>query len=155
MALDAGGHLTHGFRPNVSGKLFEIARYTVDPTTGLLDYDQVRKQAESFRPLILLAGYSSYPRKINFRIFREIADEVGAVLMVDMPTSPAWSRARCSPSTTTRFPTPGGSPPPPQDPARAAGRMCVHEEFAATSTAAARSSWAGRWATSWPPRRSP
>jgi glycine hydroxymethyltransferase len=84
MALDAGGHLTHGFRPNVSGKLFEIARYTVDPTTGLLDYDQVRKQAESFRPLILLAGYSSYPRKINFRIFREIADEVGATLMVDM-----------------------------------------------------------------------
>jgi glycine hydroxymethyltransferase len=84
MALDAGGHLTHGFRPNVSGKLFEIARYSVDPTTGLLDYDQVRKQAESFRPLILLAGYSSYPRKINFRIFREIADEVGAVLMVDM-----------------------------------------------------------------------
>ena len=84
MALDAGGHLTHGFRPNVSGKLFEIARYTVDPETGLLDYDQVRKQAESFRPLILLAGYSSYPRRINFRIFREIADEVGAVLMVDM-----------------------------------------------------------------------
>src|SRR5919106_6098585 len=84
MALDAGGHLTHGFRPNVSGKLFEIARYTVDPTTGLLDYDQVRKQAESFRPLVLLAGYSSYPRRINFRIFREIADEVGAVFMVDM-----------------------------------------------------------------------
>jgi glycine hydroxymethyltransferase len=84
MALDSGGHLTHGFRPNVSGKLFQIARYAVDPTTGLLDYDEVRKQAESFRPLVLLAGYSSYPRKINFRIFREIADEVGAVLMVDM-----------------------------------------------------------------------
>jgi glycine hydroxymethyltransferase len=84
MALDAGGHLTHGFRPNVSGKLFEIARYSVDPETGLLDYDQVRKTATEFRPLILLAGYSSYPRKINFRIFREIADEVGAVLMVDM-----------------------------------------------------------------------
>src|SRR6266508_2393384 len=84
MALDAGGHLTHGFRPNISGKLFEIARYTVDPETGLLDYDQVRKQATEFRPLILLAGYSSYPRKINFRVFREIADEVGAVFMVDM-----------------------------------------------------------------------
>jgi glycine hydroxymethyltransferase len=84
MALDAGGHLTHGFRPNVSGKLFEIARYTVDPETSLLDYDQVRKQAGNFRPLVLLAGYSSYPRKINFRVFREIADEVGAVLMVDM-----------------------------------------------------------------------
>jgi glycine hydroxymethyltransferase len=84
MALDAGGHLTHGFRPNVSGKLFEIARYTVDPETGLLDYDHVRKQAEEFRPLVLLAGYSSYPRKINFRVFREIADDVGAVFMVDM-----------------------------------------------------------------------
>src|SRR6266540_4325812 len=84
MALDAGGHLTHGFRPNISGKLFEIARYTVDPETGLLDYDQVRQQATEFRPLILLAGYSSYPRKINFRVFREIADEVGAVFMVDM-----------------------------------------------------------------------
>jgi glycine hydroxymethyltransferase len=84
MALDAGGHLTHGFRPNISGKLFEIARYTVDPETGLLDYDEVRKQATEFRPLILLAGYSSYPRRINFRVFREIADEVGAVFMVDM-----------------------------------------------------------------------
>jgi glycine hydroxymethyltransferase len=84
MALDAGGHLTHGFRPNISGKLFEIARYSVDPETGLLDYDQVRKQATEFRPLVLLAGYSSYPRRINFRVFREIADEVGAVFMVDM-----------------------------------------------------------------------
>jgi glycine hydroxymethyltransferase len=61
-----------------------IERRAVELATGLLDYDQVRKQAESFRPLVLLAGYSSYPRKINFRIFREIADEVGAVLMVDM-----------------------------------------------------------------------
>jgi glycine hydroxymethyltransferase len=84
MALDAGGHLTHGFRPNISGKLFEIGRYTVDPQTLTLDYDQVRKQAHEVRPLVLLAGYSSYPRKINFRVFREIADEVGAVLMVDM-----------------------------------------------------------------------
>jgi glycine hydroxymethyltransferase len=84
MALDAGGHLTHGFRPNVSGKLFDITRYTVDPQTSLLDYDQVRKLAHEVRPLILLAGYSSYPRKINFRAFREIADEVGAVLLVDM-----------------------------------------------------------------------
>ena len=107
MALD-GGHLTHGFRPNVSGKLFEIARYTVDPTTGLLDYDQVRKQAESFRPLILLAGYSSYPRKINFRIFREIADEVGPCSWSTWPTSPAWSPARCSAATSTGGPRPRG-----------------------------------------------
>jgi len=84
MALDAGGHLTHGFRPNVSGKLFEYASYTVDPDTNLLDYDQVRQRAREERPLLILAGYSSYPRKINFRTFREIADEVGATLMVDM-----------------------------------------------------------------------
>ena len=84
MALDAGGHLTHGFRPNVSGKLFRYCAYGVDPETCLLDYDEVRRRAREERPLLLLAGYSSYPRKINFRIFREIADEVGATLMVDM-----------------------------------------------------------------------
>ncbi|MDQ1443960.1 MAG: glycine hydroxymethyltransferase [Acidimicrobiaceae bacterium] len=84
MALDAGGHLTHGYRPNISGKLFQRCSYTVDPGTGLIDYDQVRAQAHAERPLILVAGYSSYPRKINFRIFREIADEVGATFMVDM-----------------------------------------------------------------------
>jgi glycine hydroxymethyltransferase len=84
MALDAGGHLTHGYRPNISGKLFRRCSYTVDRATGLIDYDQVAEQARAERPLILVAGYSSYPRKINFRIFREIADEVGATLMVDM-----------------------------------------------------------------------
>jgi glycine hydroxymethyltransferase len=84
MALDAGGHLTHGYRPNISGKLFRRCSYSVDPATGLIDYDQVAEQARAERPLILVAGYSAYPRKINFRIFREIADEVGATLMVDM-----------------------------------------------------------------------
>ena len=84
MALDAGGHLTHGFRPNVSGKLFEYSAYSVDPETCLLDYDVVRRRAREERPLLIIAGYSSYPRKVNFRIFREIADEVGATLMVDM-----------------------------------------------------------------------
>jgi glycine hydroxymethyltransferase len=84
MALDAGGHLTHGFRPNISGKMFEQRSYGVDPETGLLDYDAVRALAREFRPLILLAGYSAYPRNPNFRILREIADDVGATLMVDM-----------------------------------------------------------------------
>ncbi|TMR90375.1 glycine hydroxymethyltransferase [Nonomuraea basaltis] len=84
MSLDAGGHLTHGFRPNISGKMFHQTSYGTDPATGLLDYDQVRAKAREFRPLILIAGYSAYPRKINFRIMREIADEVGATLMVDM-----------------------------------------------------------------------
>lgn len=84
MSLTAGGHLTHGFRPNVSGKLFRHRSYGVNTETFLLDYDEVRRRALQERPLILIAGYSSYPRLVNFRIMREIADEVGATLMVDM-----------------------------------------------------------------------
>jgi glycine hydroxymethyltransferase len=84
MSLDAGGHLTHGFRPNISGKMFHQSSYGTDPTTGLLDYATVAAKAREFRPLILIAGYSAYPRRVNFATMREIADEVGAVLMVDM-----------------------------------------------------------------------
>src|ERR1700678_2585534 len=84
MSLDAGGHLTHVFRPNISGKMFDQRSYGTDPSTGLLDYDAVRAQARQFRPLILLAGYSAYPRNPNFRVLREIADEVDATFMVDM-----------------------------------------------------------------------
>ena len=84
MALDSGGHLTHGFRPNVSGKLFQYCSYGVDPETCVLDYDVLRRRAREEKPLLIVAGYSSYPRKLNFRVFREIADEVGATLMVDM-----------------------------------------------------------------------
>jgi glycine hydroxymethyltransferase len=84
MSLDAGGHLTHGFRPNISGKMFDQRSYGTDPATGLLDYDRVRETAREFRPLIIVAGYSAYPRLVNFAIMREIADEVGATLLVDM-----------------------------------------------------------------------
>src|SRR5690606_25810371 len=84
MSLDAGGHLTHGFRPNISGKLFDQRAYGTDPETGLLDYDEVRRLAREFRPLVIVAGYSAYPRKIDFAAMREIADEVDATLMVDM-----------------------------------------------------------------------
>ena len=84
MSLDAGGHLTHGFRPNISGKMFHQRSYGTDPETGLVDYDQVAAMAREFKPLVLIAGYSAYPRRINFATMREIADEVGATLMVDM-----------------------------------------------------------------------
>ena len=84
LALDAGGHLTHGFRPNISGKMFEQRSYTTDPETELLDYDQVRAQAKEFKPLIFVAGYSAYPRLIDMAKMKEIADEVGAVFFVDM-----------------------------------------------------------------------
>ncbi|HEU4347271.1 MAG TPA: glycine hydroxymethyltransferase [Actinoplanes sp.] len=84
MSLDAGGHLTHGFRPNISGKMFDQRSYGVDPATGQIDYDALRETAREFRPLVIVGGYSAYPRKVNFRIMREIADEVGATFMVDM-----------------------------------------------------------------------
>jgi glycine hydroxymethyltransferase len=84
MSLDAGGHLTHGFRRNISGKMFDQRSYGTDPATGLLDYSAVRKLAREFRPLIIVAGYSAYPRLVNFAVMREIADEVDATLMVDM-----------------------------------------------------------------------
>jgi glycine hydroxymethyltransferase len=84
MALDAGGHLTHGFRPNISGKMFHQQQYGTDPETGLLDYDVVAAKAREFKPAVLVAGYSAYPRRVNFAKMREIADEVGATLMVDM-----------------------------------------------------------------------
>ena len=86
MALDyySGGHLTHGYRHNISSQLFDIFPYRVEPETKLLDMDALRAQVRDVRPLILLTGYSAYPRRINFRQMREMADEVGAVFMVDM-----------------------------------------------------------------------
>jgi glycine hydroxymethyltransferase len=80
----SGGHLTHGYRNNLSGRMFDVHSYSVSRDTGLLDYDAIEKQALEVKPLILLAGYSAYPRKINFKRMREIADRVGAVFMVDM-----------------------------------------------------------------------
>ncbi len=84
MSLDAGGHLTHGFRHNISGKMFEQHSYGTDPETGLIDYDALLAAAREFKPLILVAGYSAYPRRVNFAKMREIADAVGATLFVDM-----------------------------------------------------------------------
>lgn len=84
MSLDAGGHLTHGFRRNISGKLFEQASYGTDPETGLIDYDAVAEQAREFRPLVLVAGYSAYPRNPDFAKLAQIARDAGATFMVDM-----------------------------------------------------------------------
>ncbi len=80
----SGGHLTHGYRQNVSAQMFDAYSYGVDKATGLLDYDNIEKMALDIQPLILLAGYSAYPRAINFKRLRQIADKVNAVFMVDM-----------------------------------------------------------------------
>jgi glycine hydroxymethyltransferase len=83
MDLSAGGHLSHGANPNISGKWMNIERYGVT-AGGLLDYDQMRDVARTTRPELIIAGGSAYPRAIDFDAFRTVADEVGAVLMVDM-----------------------------------------------------------------------
>lgn len=84
LALDQGGHLTHGMKINFSGRLYKVAAYGVDPTTSLVDMDEVRRLALEHRPKVLIAGWSAYPRQLDFARFREIADEVGAYLWVDM-----------------------------------------------------------------------
>jgi glycine hydroxymethyltransferase len=86
LALDyySGGHLTHGYRFNVSGQMFDAHSYSVDPTTGIVDLDELYKQVKELRPRVLLAGYSAYPRKLNFAKMRQMADDVGATFMVDM-----------------------------------------------------------------------
>lgn len=80
----SGGHLTHGYRQNISAQLFDAWSYSVDEETKLLDYDAIEERVKEVKPLILLAGYSAYPRKIDFRRMARIAHDNGAVLMVDM-----------------------------------------------------------------------
>jgi glycine hydroxymethyltransferase len=84
LALPHGGHLSHGMKLNVSGRLYDIAPYEVSPETHLIDMDEVERIAHERRPKLLLAGWSAYPRVLDFERFRAIADAVGALLMVDM-----------------------------------------------------------------------
>ena len=84
MDLSHGGHLTHGSKASISGKYFNATFYGVNPETEMIDYDLVQQRAEEVRPKILIAGASAYPRFIDFKRMREIADSVGAYLMVDM-----------------------------------------------------------------------
>nr|WP_091761969.1 serine hydroxymethyltransferase [Marinilactibacillus psychrotolerans] len=84
MDLNHGGHLTHGSKVNFSGKLYNVVAYGVDKETETIDFEQVRELALEHKPKLIITGYSAYPREINFQKFREIADEVGAILMVDM-----------------------------------------------------------------------
>lgn len=111
--LANGGHLTHGMRLNFSGKLYENGFYGVDPATHLIDMDAVRATALEFRPKVIIAGWSAYPRVLDFAAFRSIADEVGAKLLVDMAhfaglvaaglhPSPVRTRMWCPPPCTRR-----------------------------------------------------
>ena len=116
LSLAHGGHLTHGMKINVSGRLYDIAPYEVDPRTSTIDMDEVARIARERRPKLLLAGWSAYPRVLDFPRFREIADEVGAYLMVDMAHFAGLVAAGLHPSpvpyadvvTTTTHKTLGG-----------------------------------------------
>ena len=84
MSLDHGGHLTHGASVNFSGRLYDSVQYGINIATGEIDYPQVQALAKKHRPKLIMAGFSAYSRKIDWRVFREIADSVGAYLVVDM-----------------------------------------------------------------------
>ena len=116
LSLAHGGHLTHGMRLNVSGRLYKVVAYEVDRSSSLIDMDEVARIAREARPKLLLAGWSAYPRQLDFARFREIADEVGALLMVDMAHFAGLVAAGLHPSpvphadvvTTTTHKTLGG-----------------------------------------------
>ncbi|ABC30587.1 serine hydroxymethyltransferase [Hahella sp. KA22] len=84
MSLDHGGHLTHGAKPNFSGKIFNAVQYGLNPETGEIDYDQVERLAKEHKPKLVIAGFSAYSRVVDWQRFRDIADSVGAYLIVDM-----------------------------------------------------------------------
>jgi glycine hydroxymethyltransferase len=129
LELSHGGHLTHGMRINVSGRLYDIAPYHVDRETGRIDMDEVQRIAHERRPKMILAGWSAYPRFLDFERFRAIADEVGAYLVVDMAHFAGLVAAGLHPSpisyadvvTTTIHKTIGGG---------RGGMILCREEFA-------------------------
>jgi glycine hydroxymethyltransferase len=130
LSLAHGGHLTHGMKINVSGRLYDIAAYEVSPESGLIDMDAVAAVARERRPKLILAGWSAYPRQLDFARFRSIADEVGALLMVDMAHFAGLVAAGLHPNpvafgadvvTTTTHKTIGGP---------RAGLILCKEEFA-------------------------
>ncbi|MGH2501992.1 MAG: serine hydroxymethyltransferase, partial [Ktedonobacterales bacterium] len=84
MALDQGGHLTHGSKVNFSGKLYHFVSYGVDRETEMIDYDEVERLAHEHKPKLIVTGFSAYPRRLDFARFRQIADSVGALLMADI-----------------------------------------------------------------------
>ncbi|MGH3521070.1 MAG: serine hydroxymethyltransferase [Haloechinothrix sp.] len=114
--LAHGGHLTHGMRINFSGRLYSVVAYHVDPSTGQVDMAEVQRLAREHRPKLIIAGWSAYPRQLDFAQFRRIADSVGAMLMVDMAHFAGLVAARLHPNpvphadivTTTTHKTLGG-----------------------------------------------
>ena len=164
LALPHGGHLTHGMKLNVSGRLYDIAPYEVSRETSLIDMDQVERIAHERRPKLILAGWSAYPRFLDFERFRAIADAVGAYLVVDRCPTPTSSPRRCTrrwaaraaESSCAARSTPRRSTRP-SSPASRAGRSSTSSRARRWPSASPRpSSSASASAAPWPvPRRWP
>ncbi len=131
--LAHGGHLTHGMKINFSGRQFQVVAYHVDAETGLVDMAELEKLAKEHRPKVIIAGWSAYPRQLDFAEFRRIADEAGAYLMVDMAHFAGWWQPGCTP---TRWNTRTWSPPPRTRPsvAREAGSSSPGRSSPGSST---------------------
>ena len=125
LSLDCGGHLTHGMRLNFSGKLYNVAAYGVSKEDYLIDMDDVADAARERKPQLIIAGWSAYPRQLDFARFREIADEVGAYLMVDMAHFAGSGRRRAAPVAGAARPRRHLHHP--QDPGRSPRRRHPHQ----------------------------
>ena len=125
MSLDAGGHLTHGAKPAMSGKWFNAVQYGVNRDTMLIDYEQIEELAQQHKPALLIAGFSAYPRELDFARLRAIADGVGAKLMVDMAHIAGIIAA--GPSSESGRACACGDVDHAQDLARSARRLCADE----------------------------
>ncbi len=147
MALPHGGHLSHGAAVNHSGRVWSAVHYGVDPATGRIDYDVVRQQARAERPRLLIAGGSAYARIIDFQIFRSIADEVGAIFLVDMAhfaglvaggvhprPSPTRKSSRAPRIRRCGVRGPDSSSPPPSTPRPSTSRCSPGPRAARSST---------------------
>ncbi len=130
LSLAHGGHLTHGMKLNVSGRLYDIAAYEVDRDSSLIDMDEVARVAREHRPKLLVAGWSAYPRELDFARFREIADEVGALLMVDMAHFAGLVAAGLHPIPSTTAPMSSRRQPTRRWAGRAPGIIMCKAEYA-------------------------
>ena len=153
LSLPHGGHLSHGMKINVSGRLYTIVPYEVSPDDHRIDMDEVERLAKEHRPKLLLAGWSAYPRVLDFPRFKEIADEVGALLMVDMAHFAGLVAAGHPPEPGARTPTSSPRPSTRPSAARAPASSSARRSTPRRSTPrSSRASRAARWSTRSPPR---
>ena len=157
LSLAHGGHLTHGMRINFSGLLYNVAAYEVSKEDYRIDMDEVSRLARQYSPKLIIAGWSAYPRQLDFERFREIADEVDAYLMVDMAHFAGLVAAGLHPSPDASTPTSPRRPRTRRSAGRAAASSCptTRRSPRRSTPRSSPASRAARWSTSSPRRRLP